>query len=199
MIWKKINYNKISKTSGHYIYPMRQKINWCVVHALNLKTYYYTPVHEYRTNHRQQFERIWGNQKLTEISTRSQFDIIQGDGTPLSRGSIGRKTDLEGRYHSSSHYNDVIISAMASQITSFTIVYPTVYSGVDQGKHQSSASLAFAWGIHRWPVNSRHKGSVTRMLVNTGSGNGSARPLPNSMLTSFQSQRNYCTEILFEI
>ena len=24
-------------------------------------------------------------------------------------------------------------------------------------KHQSSASLAFVWGIHRWPVNSPHK------------------------------------------
>ena len=117
-----------------------------------------------QNNHRQQFERIWGNQRLTEIFTRSQLDIIQGDGTPLSRGSSGRKTDLEGRYHSSSHYNDVIISAMASQITSLTIVYSTVYSGVDQGKHQSSASLAFVWGIHRWPVNSRHKGSVTRKM-----------------------------------
>ena len=41
------------------------------------------------------------------------------------------------------HYNDVIMSAMASQITSLTIVYSTVYSGADQRKHQSSASLAF--------------------------------------------------------
>ena len=35
------------------------------------------------------------------------------------------------------------MSAMASQITSFTIVYTNVYSGADQRKHQSSASLAF--------------------------------------------------------
>ena len=47
---------------------------------------------------------------------------------------------------------------MASQITSFTIVCSTVYSGVDQRKHQISASLAFMRGIHRWPVNSPHKG-----------------------------------------
>ena len=60
------------------------------------------------------------------------------------------------------HYNDVIMSAMASQITSLTIVSPTVYSGSDQTKHQSSASLAFVRGIHRWPVNSPHKGPVTR-------------------------------------
>ena len=41
------------------------------------------------------------------------------------------------------HHGDVIISAMASQITSFTIVYSTVYPGADQRKHQSSASVAF--------------------------------------------------------
>ena len=60
------------------------------------------------------------------------------------------------------HYNEVMMSTMASQITSLTIVYSTVYSSTDQRKHQSSASLAFVWGIHRWPVNSLHKGPVTR-------------------------------------
>ena len=35
---------------------------------------------------------------------------------------------------------------------SLTIVYATVYLGADQRKHQSSASLAFVWRIHRWPV-----------------------------------------------
>ena len=40
-------------------------------------------------------------------------------------------------------YDDVIMGAMASQITSLTIVYSTLYSGADQSKHQSSASLAF--------------------------------------------------------
>ena len=56
------------------------------------------------------------------------------------------------------------MSAMASQITSLTIVYSIVYSGADQIKHQSSASLAFVSGIHRWPVNSPHKGSVMRKM-----------------------------------
>ena len=50
---------------------------------------------------------------------------------------------------------------MASQITSLTIVYSNAYSGTDQRKHQSSASLAFVRGIHRWPVNSLHKRPVT--------------------------------------
>ena len=47
------------------------------------------------------------------------------------------------------HYNDVIMGAMGSQITCLTIVYATVYSGADQRKPQSSASLAFVRGIHR--------------------------------------------------
>ena len=63
------------------------------------------------------------------------------------------------------HYNDVIISVMASQFTSLTIVYSSVYSGADQRKHQSSGSLVFVWGIHRWPMNSPHKGLVTRKNV----------------------------------
>ena len=63
------------------------------------------------------------------------------------------------------HYSDVIKGSIASQITSLTIVYSTVYSGTDQRKHQSVASLAFEWGIHRGPVNSPHKGPVTRKLV----------------------------------
>ena len=49
---------------------------------------------------------------------------------------------------------------MASQITSLTIVYSNVYSDADQ----SSASLAFVWGIHRGPVNSPHKWPVTRKM-----------------------------------
>ena len=48
-----------------------------------------------------------------------------------------------------SHYNDVIMSIMASEVTSLTIVYSTFYSGVDQRKHQTSASLAFLRGIQR--------------------------------------------------
>ena len=47
------------------------------------------------------------------------------------------------------HYNDVMMGAMASQITSLTIVYSTVYLGTDERKHQSSESPAFVWGIHR--------------------------------------------------
>ena len=63
--------------------------------------------------------------------------------------------------HEGFHYDDVIMSAIASQITSLTIVYSTVYPGADQSKHQSSTSLAFVWGIQQRPVNSPHKWPVT--------------------------------------
>ena len=41
------------------------------------------------------------------------------------------------------HYIDVIMTTVASQITSLTVVYSIFYSGAAQRKHQSSASLAF--------------------------------------------------------
>ena len=62
------------------------------------------------------------------------------------------------------HYSDLIMAVMASQITSLTIVYLTVYSGPDQRKHQSSMSLALVLGIHQWPVNSLHKWPVMREM-----------------------------------
>ena len=62
----------------------------------------------------------------------------------------------KGRLHYTSrarmksfHYIDVIMTTMASQSTSLTVVYSTVYSDIDHKKHQSSASLAFVRGIHR--------------------------------------------------
>ena len=54
------------------------------------------------------------------------------------------------------HYKDIIIS--------LKIVYSTIYSGIDQRKHQSSASLVFVRGIHWWLVHFLHKGPVTRKM-----------------------------------
>ena len=56
-------------------------------------------------------------------------------------------------------YTDVLMGSMGSQITSLTIVYSAVYSGADQRKQQSSASLAFVS-----PVNYPHKWPVTRKM-----------------------------------
>ena len=57
------------------------------------------------------------------------------------------------------------MTTVVYRFTSLTTVYSIVYSDADQRKHQSSASLAFAWGIHRSPVNSPHKGPVTRKML----------------------------------
>ena len=58
------------------------------------------------------------------------------------------------------HYNDVIMSSIASQITSLTVVYLNAYSDADQRKHQSSVWLAFVWGIHRDRWIPRTKGQL---------------------------------------
>ena len=58
------------------------------------------------------------------------------------------------------HYGDVRMGAIASQITSLAIVYSAFYSGADQRKHQSSASLAFVWGNHRDRWIPRTKGQL---------------------------------------
>ena len=60
------------------------------------------------------------------------------------------------------------MNTMASQITGLTIVYSTVYSGANQRKHQSFVSLAFVKGIHRWHLNSPHKGQVMRKMLPFG-------------------------------
>ena len=101
------------------------------------------------------------NQQLKEYST------LQFSNTPISEieshvVSFRRLTDRH--MYIIIHYSDVMMGGMASQITSLTIVYPAVYSVTDQRKHQSSASLAFVQGIHWSPVNSQHKGSVTRKM-----------------------------------
>ena len=62
------------------------------------------------------------------------------------------------------HCSDGIMSAMATQIAGVSIVCAAVCSGADQRKHQSSASLAFVRGIHRWPMDSPYKGPVTRKI-----------------------------------
>ena len=49
-----------------------------------------------------------------------------------------------------------LFKAQAEEITQ------PIIQGADRRKHQSSASLAFVSGIHRWPVNSPYKGPVTQ-------------------------------------
>ena len=80
------------------------------------------------------------------------------------RGLILGKFEMVVIFNRVIYYDDVIMSAIASQITSLTIVYSTVNSDADERKHQSSASLAFVRGIHRRPVNSTHNWPGTRKM-----------------------------------
>ena len=80
-------------------------------------------------------------------------EIIQGTSVPMGMD-----------HHLDLHYNYAIMSAMAFQIIEVLIVYSAVCSGADQRKYQNSASLAFVRGIYRWPVDSSHKGPVTRKM-----------------------------------
>ena len=89
---------------------------------------------------------------------------VDQDNTPFSDLVNAICGHYEIWVRSAHHYSDVIMGAIASQITSLTIVYLIVYSDADQRKHQSSPSLAFVWGINRWPMNFPHKGPVTRKI-----------------------------------
>ena len=95
-----------------------------------------------------------------QIKTSPQYISIE-EGAVLSMVPLNCSVRVFWNTVSVRHYNDVIMSAMSFLITSLTIVYSSAYSGADQRKHQSSAPLAFMRGIHRWPVNSPHKGPAT--------------------------------------
>ena len=91
-------------------------------------------------------------------------------GVPSQRASKAENVSTWWRNHGLGlhvgfiHYTDVTMSPMASQITCLGIVYSTIYSGADQRKLQSSASLAFVRRIHWGPVNSPHRRPVTRKM-----------------------------------
>ena len=105
----------------------------------------------------------WANNRDTGDLSRHRVDY---DVTVMRGPVIFRETSRYFKCYEmfSYHYSDVIMSTMASQITGVSIVYSTVCSGADQRKHQSSASLAFVRGIHRWLVNSPYKGPVTHKM-----------------------------------
>ena len=81
------------------------------------------------------------------------------------------------------------MSAIASQITSHTLVYSNVCSGANQRKHHSSASLAFVRGIHRWPVNSPYKWQATRKMF----------PFDDVIMICSKSNYNDCYTLVFSL
>ena len=75
--------------------------------------------------------------------------LILGDWSSLTWAVKQRKKYWIVRVKRPIHYNDVIMSFMASQITNLTSVYSTVYLWRRSKKSSNSASLAFVQGIHR--------------------------------------------------
>ena len=103
------------------------------------------------------FNQVW-NESLGNEYIRSpiyysfiypKFDCVLVDYYPIQI----KKNDIahQGLQHYI-HYSNVIMGAVAPQITSVTIVYATVYTDADQRRHQSFASLAFVRGFtgDRW-------------------------------------------------
>ena len=103
---------------------------------------------------RKDFYYLWELQYREMIGTTNRFLCFPPDGQ--ARNSL-----MKSFYH----YNDVIMTTVASQITSLTVVYSIVYSGADQRKHQSSASRVFVRGFHQDRWIPRTKGPVTRKMV----------------------------------
>ena len=114
------------------------------------------------SSHTEQFRKLHEIYKTN--STVENLAVMVLNGSFYSAVILKRNIHFNSVFALKNHYDDVTMSPMASQITGLTIVYLPVYSGANQRKHRSSASLAFVRGIHRWPLNSLHKGSVTRKI-----------------------------------
>ena len=97
------------------------------------------------------------------IPKNSESSTLSLGQTPPKQNQI--VNTLNGLYYTLHHYSDVIMSAIESQITGLSIDCSVVCPGADQRKHQSSASLALVSRIHRWPVDSPHKGPVIGRTV----------------------------------
>ena len=79
-------------------------------------------------------------------------------------------TEMQLKWSSVYHYIDLIMITVGSQITSPTVVSSTDYSDADQWKHQSSASLAFVWGIHRtdeFPTKGLSRGKCFHLMTSS--------------------------------
>ena len=117
--------SEISFTDTHY-----QCFDWnCIFRGYEASRYLLICIIEY-----------WNGQIIAKL-----LNLAYSGGGSLWSSSVGvgPLTQIDG-----GHYNGVIISAMAFQITSFSTICPTACSGADQRKHQSSASLSIVRGIH---------------------------------------------------
>ena len=134
---------KKSNLTSFLIQEIWQIFTSCAFSSLLKKDYINLCPGEYNQNN-----AVQCNMLLIAYSTAVAKEQHKPEGFPLSQWDIYRR-DFAKIEMMMAHYNDVIMTTTASQITSLTVVYSTVYSDADQRKHQSSASLAFVRGIHR--------------------------------------------------
>ena len=90
--------------------------------------------------------------------------------TTLPRIQYSVDTQLDWICWSDQHYNDIIMGAIASQITSLTIVYSIVYSDADQRKHQSPGNSP---RTSEFPAQMASKrGKCFRLMMSSWYGSG---------------------------
>ena len=88
----------------------------------------------------------------TWVNIGSDNGLLPNVTKPLSETTFRQRFCVafsREQFHPTCHYDDVIMTTIASQITSLTVVYSIVHSDADERKH---------------PVNSPHKGPVTRKM-----------------------------------
>ena len=86
------------------------------------------------------------NKRLSKQSRRWWFET--------QSYSLWRHGKATSAASTAEHYIDVIMTTMASQITSLTVVYSTVYSDADQRKHQKLCVTGLCVGNSPGPVSS---------------------------------------------
>ena len=67
--------------------------------------------------------------------------------------------------------------------------------GLFRRRYQSSASLAFVRGIHRWTVNSPHRGSVTRKIFPFDDVIMSKRPCAANRKSGFTQPLSFIAQL----
>ena len=95
--------------------------------------------------------------QVTALISRGLFTLYHDHCSLIYRAAL-----FYAHHAQADHYSDVTMGALASQITSNSTVYLTICSDLHQRNIITPRHWPFGRGIHRWPVNSPHKGPVTR-------------------------------------
>ena len=123
-----------------------------------------------------------------------KFNVIEN----IAKVLWSVKYNVDGGRASTPHvrleyYNDVIMGVVASQITSPTIVFSTVYSGADQRKHQKVRDTGLCEGnspvTSEFPTQTASKAHVTLCRSFFADVPGHSRPPRSVMIVTKPSDR----------